>query len=201
MGRISSGERTFQLLAEAGNYGVGIVAVTIEEAIHASLHPLSQRLERNGDDAGSEERRDHPTFGFEQRTHTHDDENVESGNERGQHRVDQRPVDDKIDVEQTLTQDGDPGRQRQSAEGQSPQHAVPLDAVTQTAERQHQMARESDGHDRRGESDPLQLLPLHSVRTPQPKHHRGRRRDGTAEGEREADQGKDRRQRLGEELR
>ena len=74
VGRISSGERTFQTLAEAGNDGVGIVAVAIEEAIHASLYPLSQRLKRNGDDAGSEERQDHPTFGFEQRTHARNDE-------------------------------------------------------------------------------------------------------------------------------
>ncbi len=54
------GEGAFQSLAEASKDGVGIVAVAIEEAIHCPLHPLSQRLERNGDDAGGEERQNHP---------------------------------------------------------------------------------------------------------------------------------------------
>jgi hypothetical protein len=86
---------------------------------------------------------------------------------RRQRAVDERPVDDDVDVVEAVAKDGDAGRERNGERrGEEDDHG-PC-ALGRQENRQPRKGRE-----RPREREPLELLALHAFRAPEPEHQRG----------------------------
>jgi hypothetical protein len=115
--------------------------------------------ERHGDDPG-----DRPCDQLgHQRHHRH----VDADHDRGQDAVDQRPVDDQVDVPHAVAQDGHGDRGREGDERQRV-HDV---AVAAGGER----TGEERQHRERPETHPLELVALAVAGAAIPQHERGHR--------------------------
>ncbi len=103
-------QRRLQPLAQLGDDGIGFVALTVEQAVHPSLHPGAHGLEQHGHQPGCHQRNHQiPTAANECAQGSHH-QHVHSNNADGEDAVDQRAIDDEVDIPQSGTHDGEAER-------------------------------------------------------------------------------------------
>jgi hypothetical protein len=142
---------------------------------------MSQRLEEERDGDGGSRREHgvaHPVP--DQRSDADDDDDIHRGECCGQQAVDDRAIDDQVDVVEPVPQDGDRDR------AGDPDQECDLDAVERNVRDRRQVTRAGDqgaerdrlrgeGH-RAGERKPLDLMTFVGLGRPVPDHERHERR-------------------------
>jgi hypothetical protein len=141
--------RRLEPVAEPPQRRGRVVAVAVDELVDGELHEPVQRRERDGHQRGGDDRA--------QQRHGGD---VNARARDGQRRVDERAVDDEIDVPQAAAQDGDGDRggERDHRDGRDD---VAVLASERRADQHHHARRAAEGH-------PLELRLLDAGRAPQP---------------------------------
>ena len=161
------------LVAQPRGEGVhragGVVARTVEAAVHRGLQPATGGVEHG---RHRERRAGHGQRGaagqrLQQRPQQRHHEEVESDQRGGQQPVGHRAADDPVDLVQPVPEDGDADRHRQ----ERGQRRRPRRPTTRTVMRRPAGATRgyttlTDG----GEDKPLQLLPLDRSGPPEPRN-------------------------------
>ena len=138
------------------------------QAVHSALEPAAQRLEEEGDDASGDERDQQIAFGAEERAQVAHHEHIDAHHADGQGAVDERAVNQNVDIIQTVSEDGDARRDRNAYR-------------RQIEERSGRAVIENDqdgDHDKQEGSypcpigEPLELLPFVPSRSSESENHR-----------------------------
>ena len=90
----------------------------VDEPIGQALGPLPQRLEGEGNDGGGDEGQQELLAPANHCADAHHDHDVDGGDQDGQPAVDERLVDDDVDVIEAIAQHRDPDRNRQRRGGE-----------------------------------------------------------------------------------
>ncbi len=85
----------------------GGVALAIHQAIYEALETLAQRLKEYGDEARCQQRDEQVATCLQDLTKQDDDHYVDANDTGGEHAIDQRAVDDNVDIPQVGAQDSD----------------------------------------------------------------------------------------------
>lgn len=152
-------------------------------------------MEEDGDQTGGKERDAEAAAGLEECADARHDQAVERDDAGGKRGVDERAVDDEVDVIQAVAKDRDARRNRDRDVGQNHGRGVDLavDAEEFEAERSGETKRDDGGR----AEHPLELLALIASRPPKPEEKRRdsdrvadrREQDGKPEGGEDLPQG------------
>ena len=148
-------QRARERSAEAGDRGVGVVPLAVHQPVDEPLHALPHRLEADGHDAGHDERDEKVAAGRERRADQSDDRDIAGDDADGHHAVDERAIDDEVDLVEPVLEDGDGDSGRQEEERQHRQHLGARDDAPQQGADDEERHGEAERH-----ADPAQLLPL-----------------------------------------
>jgi hypothetical protein len=171
------------LVAEADAEGLHrrgrVVPAAVKAPVDHCLRAASGRLEQGRHDQGRPSHHParrvaaHPAEQLPQHQHRAAVDGAQEGAERA---VDQRAVDQPVDVVQPEAQDRDACSDRDQGDDQ------PIEHGNQAAVREQDVAQQQKHeHQRGGVGEPLELLALHPTRAAKPHHHReGRRARPTA---------------------
>ena len=148
-----------QLFGDSAQGRVGIVAIAVEQSIDRALQEHSERVHEDRDDdrAGDGRRRRRRTA--ERRRNDADHAEIQNDHDQGQSRVDERPAQQRLEVEEPVAQQRD-GKARDEdqpghADGVGGQQRRPRDQLRDEEEREAQRG----GGGRRA-ADPEELLAL-----------------------------------------
>ena len=194
-GRARRRDVVLQALCEPRYDGVRIVALAVQETVHAALHADPHRLEqdrhdRRGDHGGSETAltREH---GAGERKHP----DVARDDARGQRAVQQRAPDDEVDLVQAVSEDRDAGRDGDRDEPEDRDEPGDVRRAPQSEQvAQDERGEGASDHHRNARAEPLELQPLVSARTAvaprdrdrrQQDEHSATRVEGVRDGRRE----------------
>jgi hypothetical protein len=155
------------------------------------LDPFAHRLERHRNQRGGQDGKDDASIRPHDGADPHHDGHVHRGDEAGHRTVDQRLVDDEVDVVQAVFQDGDAQCHRQGQDRQG------FDQRRELADGRRDELRDHDHH---GVRDPLELLTLLPSRPHEPNDDRRGRGKDHREEDREGCEGETRERRSGGEL-
>src|SRR5262249_1999777 len=89
-----------QLFPELRRHRVWFIALTVEQAIYATLEPGAQRLKEDRDSAGHQQGNDWRSATVEHETSGADGEGIQRDDANTQAAVDERAVDQRVYVEQ-----------------------------------------------------------------------------------------------------
>ncbi len=94
------------LLAQAGEHGVRIVTLAVHELIDAALEPLTHGVEGHGHQPGCDQGDDQVPGRLKEEPQAAHRHNVDQDHAQGQTAIDQRAVDDDVDVPELVAEDG-----------------------------------------------------------------------------------------------
>ena len=116
-GSSASGARdAFESAAELRDDHIRLVALPIGQAVHATLEPAAQGLEEDGDHACRQQRDQEVHARLEERAGPTDDQRIEADDDGGERAIDQRAIDDEVNVVEAILQDGEPSSEREKGE-------------------------------------------------------------------------------------
>ena len=151
----------------------GVVAVAVEAPVDGVLDAGTRRAEQRG----HRERRDRDGEAglADRQSHQQHESQVGRGERRRERAVDQRAVDDDVDVEEPVAQDRGAGREREHGEAER-QHRVPQRADPRRRDEvADDVGDHRDARDRRGECQPLELRALDATGAAEPDRGGGGR--------------------------
>src|SRR5919106_3216428 len=153
-----------ELSSQCRQNPVGIIALAIDQAVRGSLETLAQRLKRNRDDGRGHERRLDPRA-VEEALNESNYANIASNDRSGQQTVDERSIDDDVDVVEPVPQDSDGYSEGGQQRSRDLEHG-----------RKRTFQRIADHEQRDAEhphkDEPLHLLALDPARRPPAKDQR-----------------------------
>ena len=147
--------------------------VPVHQPVHAALQRRAQRLNEKGDEPGRDEREPEVGALLYERGETADEEHVDRHDAHGQAAVDERAIDQEIDVVEAVAEDRDADREREAEDGEEDERVG--DVVRPDTEGGPETAQdEQRGGQACGVRKPLDLLaldPLRPAEANDDRHH------------------------------
>ena len=160
------------LAAEVGQRVVGRGPGSVGEPVGELHDPAAQRLEGHRDDSGRDHGGPEPVgLAAEQPAHAHDQEDVAGRDDQRRHAVDDRAIDDHVDVVEPVPEDRDGEADRQQEERHLQRHSCRPGLLPARDGLAHDQRHQPGRQRRRRDHEPAQLLPGLALRASQPDDH------------------------------
>ncbi len=160
-----------------------VILAAIKPSIHHLLHAPAQGLEQRGDDQGGDDQH-HCVVRTEQAGQqvlpTEDEPEVDNQQARGEQAIDQRAINQHIDIVEAISQHGDACRDRNTDHGKIEERAR---AATGKCEYRDENHEEHEDAYCQAVGEPFQLLAFNASRPPETQENRDDTGDNGGEQE------------------
>ena len=169
-------DRLLQPRVQGAEHRLRVVPRAVGEPVDRALDRLAQRLERDGHDRGGQPGQPAGAARVHHRARAGDDEHVQRGDRGREQGVEQRAVDQHVDLVEPVLEHGDPDRGRERGDGEG---------EDRRGEHPRRQERHPDEGDEQPEGEPADLLADQRRAVPPPggDRHEARHQARDAEAE------------------